>query len=149
MAGAVTARSQVEQLIEARLKEIEEQLRPFAELVDERRRLRDALDALRADLPADAAPASAGSTTPRGDVRKPARRSRPARRRRAPRGANLQAIMEFVSANPGSTAGDIASATGISRGVVYSATSRMSASGKLEREPKADGQVGYRLANAA
>ena len=37
---------------------------------------------------------------------------------------------------------------GLSRrsGVVYSATSRLSASGKLERVPKPDGQVGYRSA---
>jgi hypothetical protein len=32
-------------------------------------------------------------------------------------------------------------------GVVYSATSRLSASGKLERVPKPDGQVGYRVKN--
>jgi hypothetical protein len=77
--------------------------------------------------------------------------SRPGRRTsgsnrgpRAPRGSNLEAIVSHVAANPGATAGEISTATGIARGVVYSATSRLSSSGKLEREPKPDGQVGYR-----
>jgi len=142
MTGTATATSQVEQLIEHRLQEIEEQLRPLAVLEDERRRLRDALSALRA---------SEGT-----GGQAPVQRSRPAttRRRRAtasnggraPRGSNLAAILSHVTANPGATAGDIATATGISRGVVYSATSRLSSSGKLERVPKADGQVGYQPA---
>jgi hypothetical protein len=150
MADTATAKSQVEQLIEKRLAEIEEQLQPFAALVDERRRLQDALAALRADAPPGALPELPQSQTPRSQPPpKRARRSRSAKGKRAPRGSNLQAIVDFVSANPGSTAGEIASGTGISRGVVYSATSRMSASGKLERRPKSDGQVGYQVAKAA
>ena len=143
MTGTPTATAQVEQLIEHRLEEIEEQLRPFAELEDERQRLRHALDALRAD-PSHAGDGAA-ATSPQPTRRRPGRRtSRSSRGARAPRGSNLKAIVSHVAANPGATAGEIATATGIARGVVYSATSRLSSSGKLEREPKPDGQVGYR-----
>ena len=143
MTGTSTATAQVEQLIEHRLEQIEEQLRPFAELEDERQRLRHALDALRTG-PSDT-PDGGTATGRRSTRRRPGRRtSGSSRGARAPRGSNLKAILSHVSANPGSTAGEIATATGISRGVVYSATSRLSSSGKLEREPKPDGQVGYR-----
>ena len=136
MTGAATA--EVERLIESRLREIEEQLRPFTELERERSRLQDALVVLRGGV----APAPAArDAAPSGRA---ARRSRSGKR--APRGSNLRAIIAHVSAQPGATAGDIADATGISRGVVYSATSRLSSAGKLERVPKADGQVGYRPA---
>ena len=143
MTNTATGTTQVEQLIETRLQEIEEQLRPFAELVDERRRLKEALVALRGSESAGIEPASQATTSapPR---RRRSRRS--ARGGRAPRGSNLSAILEYVAGKPGSTAGEIATATGISRGVVYSATSRLSASGKLKREPKPDGQVCYRRA---
>lgn len=141
MTGTPTATAQVEQLIEHRLEEIEEQLRPFAELEDERQRLRHALDALRAG-PSHAGDSAAAAQPAR---RRPGRRtSRSGRGARAPRGSNLKAIVSHVAANPGATAGEIATATGIARGVVYSATSRLSSSGKLDREPKPDGQVGYR-----
>ena len=141
MTGTPTATAQVEQLIEHRLEEIEEQLRPFAELEDERQRLRHALDALRAG-PSHAGDRAAATQLTR---RRPGRRTGGSSRgARAPRGSNLKAIVSHVAANPGATAGEIATATGIARGVVYSATSRLSSSGKLEREPKPDGQVGYR-----
>ena len=140
MTGTATATKQVEQLIEHRLQEIEEQLRPFAELEEERRRLRDALGVLRG---ADAAGVEIASAAPTKTSPTRQRRRRSSRGRRAPRGSNLSAILEYVAANPGATAGEIATATGISRGVVYSATSRLSSSGKLMRRQKPDGQVGY------
>jgi len=143
MTGTATATSQVEQLIEHRLQEIEEQLRPFAELEDERRRLRDALDALRSGTPSGGDRSSSQSPQP-ARSRTGRRPARSVPRARAPRGSNLSAILSHVQANPGATAGEIATATGISRGVVYSATSRLSSSGRLERQPKPDGQVGYR-----
>ena len=146
MTATATATSQVVQLIEHRLQEIEDQLRPFAELENERQRLRDALDALRADRSGASDRSSAQRPRP-ATKRRARRRATATSGGRAPRGSNLSAIVAHVTANPGATAGDIANATGISRGVVYSATSRLSSSGKLERVPKADGQVGYRSAS--
>ena len=137
MTGALGGTAEVVKLIENRLKEIDEQLRPLTELQRERDKLREALGALREGEPRQSSPRA----------RKPAaRRSRAGKR--APRGSNLTAITDFVAANAGATAGEIAEATGISRGVVYSATSRLSSSGKLERVPKRDGQVGYRAAKS-
>jgi hypothetical protein len=133
MPGTSTGTAEVERLIEHRLEQIEEQLRPFTVLQDERRRLQDALGVLRdAETASDSAPGTH------------ARRRHSRSGKRAPRGSNLSAIVDYVAATPGSTAADIASATGISRGVVYSATSRLSSAGRLVREPKPSGQVGYR-----
>lgn len=136
MTGAVGGTAEVVKLIESRLEEIEKQLQPFAELERERSKLQQALGALRGDDPGPARTRRAGTQATR----------RPRSAKRAARGSNLTAITTFVSSNAGATAGEIAEATGISRGVVYSATSRLSASGKLERVPKPDGQVGYRVA---
>ncbi len=125
-----TATGEVAEFIERRLREIEEQLKPFEELERERRRLRQALGALRDEQPRSAAA--------RGMLRG---------RKRAARGSNLTAILEHVASTPGATAGEIADATGISRGVVYSATSRLAAAGRLRREPKPDGSVAYHPAD--
>ena len=135
MTGAVGGTADVVKLIESRLEEIERQLQPFTELERERSKLQQALGALRGDDPLPARARRAGKQATR----------HPRAGTRAARGSNLAAITRFVSSNAGATAGEIAEATGISRGVVYSATSRLSASGKLERVPKPDGQVGYRV----
>ena len=137
MTGALGGTAEVVKLIENRLKAIDEQLRPFDELRRERDKLREALEALRGDEP----PKSTARRPRRSGGRRSSRSGK-----RAARGSNLTAITEYVASNAGATAGEIAEATGISRGVVYSATSRLSTSGKLERVPKPDGQVGYRSA---
>jgi MarR family len=125
-----TATGEVAEFIERRLKEIEEQLKPFEELERERARLRQALGALRGEDLRNSAARGPGRGGGRG-------------RKRAARGSNLTAILDHVAATPGATAGEIADATGISRGVVYSATSRLAAAGRLRREPKPDGSVAY------
>jgi hypothetical protein len=127
----MTGSTDVEQLIEARLAEIEQELAPYAELEAERARLRRALSALRNEPD----PAGSGNGSRRGGNARGARR--------AARGSNLKAIVTFVSENPGATSGEIAAATGISRGVVYSAVSRLTNAGRLARSPKGDGQVAY------
>ena len=138
-----TATAEVERLIEHRLQQIEAEMKPFTELEIERRRLQEALGALRAVDSGSGASVRSDGRSAKGSRR----RSRQGKR--APRGSNLSAIVEHVTAHPGATAGEIAATTGISRGVVYSATSRLSAAGKLVREPKPDGQVGYRTPPAA
>lgn len=133
----MSAPSDVEQAIERRLHEIDEQLRPLEDLALERDRLRRALQALRPEPGATAAPPARG----RRGGRRAGRRAGGSRR--AKRGSNLSAILAHVRAHPGATAGQLAEATGIDRGVVYSAVSRLTTSGRLRREPLADGQVGY------
>ena len=129
----------VAQTIEQRLGEIEAQLRSYEELARERERLQRALHELRVDdgaapRRASATPAAASRTSaPRGGGR------------RARRGSNVEAITGFVTAHPGATAAEIATGTGIGRGVVYSATSRLAGSGRLRRVSSGDRQVGYEL----
>jgi sugar-specific transcriptional regulator TrmB len=119
----------VEQVIEDRLRQIDERLRVLAELRAERDRLQRALGALRSER-AVVASSAAGAQS---------------RGRRAKRGTNLKAILAYVQARPGATAGQVAEATGIKRTVVYSAVSRLTGSGRLGREELPDGQVGYRI----
>jgi hypothetical protein len=119
--------------------------RRLAELEDERVRLEQALRALgtdHGDKPSTPRQASKRATSRAASSRRPARRS-PGR---APRGQNKQAILEFVSANPGATAPQIAEGTGIDRGVIYSAVSRLASSGQLRKDPLTNGQVAYHVA---
>jgi hypothetical protein len=136
----VTGSTDVAQTIERRLREVEAQLRGYEDLARERERLQRALHELRRD---DGARPGWASTKPSAGKRPTAGRRRGGRR--AGRGANVEAIIGFVTGNPGATAAEIASGTGIGRGVVYSATSRLAASGRLRRVAKGDRQVGYEL----
>jgi hypothetical protein len=126
----MNAATDIARAIEQRLREVDAQLRGFDELVAERHRLNLALDELRADR-----------ATTRGAARAGARRAR--------HGSNLQAIIAYVTGAPGSSAADIARATGIDRSVVYSATSRLTSTGRLRRVSKGKRKVGYELAGPA
>jgi hypothetical protein len=136
----VAASTDVAQTIERRLREIDAQLRSYDELANERDRLQRALQVVRSDSDADTSTRSASRS---------ATRPASARRRRAPRrarrGSNIEAIISYVNANAGATAAEIATGTGIDRGVVYSATSRLAGTGRLRRTAKGDRQVGYEL----
>jgi hypothetical protein len=140
----VTASTDVVQTVEQRLREVEAQLGSYDELTRERDRLQRALNELRADGNSPAARRSAKRPAAVGTG---PRRRRSARRAR--RGSNVEAITSYVTANPGATAAEIATGTGIDRGVVYSATSRLAGSGRLRRVSKGDRQVGYEAAAAA
>jgi hypothetical protein len=137
----MSASTDVEQVIEQRLGEIDEQLRPYADLEAERDRLQRALQALRAETSA----AARASTPARRSPGRPRRQARRSPSGRAKRGSNLQAILDYVEGRPGATAAQLAESTGIDRGVVYSAVSRLTSSGRLRREQLPGGQVGYRV----
>ena len=118
-------------------QEIEAQLASYDDLVRERDSVRRALGELRGDSSA-ARPADGA----RAAGRQPGSRRRVSGRR-AKRGSSVRAIVDYVSANPGSTTAEIAAGTGIDRSIVYSATSRLASDGRLRRAPKGDRQVGY------
>lgn len=116
-------------VIEARLREIETEIAP---LEQEREQLARALRALH---DGDRRRPSAGA---------PSRRAGGSRRtKRAKHGSNVQAIVEFVRSHPGATTPQIADGTGISRAVVYSALARLTAAGRLAKQPREDGSVAY------
>jgi hypothetical protein len=136
----VTSSTDVAETIQRRLAEIDAQLGGYDELANERERLQRALQVLRTDSDTGPGPRRARrSATERAG----ATRRRGARRAR--RGSNVEAIIGYVTANPGATAAEIAASTGIGRGVVYSATSRLASSGRLRRVAKGERQVGYAL----
>jgi hypothetical protein len=116
----------VEDAIRARLQEIEQRLASLQDLERERARLSAALAVLRGDLPTE------GSVPMHGA-------------RRAPRGANQDAIVAYVEKHQDARSGDIAEATQIARPIVYSALARLTAVGRLERRTGTHGEIVYRL----
>lgn len=135
--------STVEKAIEQRLTEIEQQLRGVEDLQVERDRLTRALSELRGG----AANGRRQGRRGRGSATGTRKRQGGARAgKRAPRGSNQQAILDYISANPGSTTPQIAEATGIARPVVYSATSRLSSAGRLRKGNGNGGAVVYEMA---
>src|SRR3954470_12926301 len=132
----VAGLTDVARIIEQRLREIEGQLRGYEELARER----DRLERARGELVSDD-----GVRPGRASATRRASRRAAGRGRRARRGANVEAITGFVTAHPGATAAEIATGTGLGRGVVYSATSRLAGSGRLRRVSRGDRQVGYEL----
>jgi DNA invertase Pin-like site-specific DNA recombinase len=134
----VAGLTDVAHTIERRLREIEAQLNGYQELARERDRLQRALHELRSDDGTRPGPAPA---RPQAAGRASSRRQRSGRRAR--HGTNVEAITGYVKAHPGATAAEIAIATGIDRATVYSATSRLAASGRLRRIARGERQVGY------
>ena len=88
----------------------------------------------------------------------PARAATKRRRRRSPatstttrtrRGANREAILAAAQERPGSTARELADATGIARATVASTVTRLAAAGVLERGELPGGGVGFRAPRPA
>ena len=118
-----------------------EELRP---LVDEQRRLQAALLALgdgtdkaRAVVP------SGARTSPKRRGRKPT----PAKpRRRAPRGANRQAVLRAVGDRSGATSAELAAVSGVDRNTVYGLLAQLVKDGDLQKRALPTGRTGYVLA---
>jgi hypothetical protein len=122
-------------LLDRILREIRERKREARAAYDESRQLERALAALGEDT---------GAAAPRRAKGRSAERARAQPSRRAPRGAKREAILAAVRERPGSTAGEIADATGIARATVASTITRLTASGVLERSERPDAGVGFR-----
>jgi sugar-specific transcriptional regulator TrmB len=123
--------------LEQRLKEIERELAEHEPLVREREQIRAALEqppfaAAERGRPAAAAPRS----------RRPAAK-------RAPRGANREAILNAVGERPGASATEIAEVTKISRAVAYNTLAKLVEQGQLEKTELPGGQTGYKPATPA
>jgi hypothetical protein len=114
------------------------ELRP---LVDEHRRLEAALQALGdATTPSESAsPASAAR--PRGPKPTPAKP-----RKRAPRGANREAVLRAVKDRPGTTSTELANVSGVERNTLYGLLTRLVNAGELQTQSLPTGRTGYALA---
>jgi sugar-specific transcriptional regulator TrmB len=136
--------------------EIRERLDASRAAVDEVERLQSALHALQAGNGERPKPVNARRRRSRAatNTRAPAaankrapaptsRASASARRQRAPRGANREAVLAAVRARPGVTPNEVSSASGVKRGVVYNELRRLVSGGELVKQQLPSGRTGY------
>ena len=119
--------------LEQRLNEIDRRLADVQPLMDEQQKIRAAL-----------------ARAPFAVASRPTPRAMPARKvtKRAPRGANRDAILGVVAGRPGATASEIADVTKISRPVTYNTLAKLVEQGRLAKTALPGGQTGYRPAVA-
>lgn len=128
---------QIQRDIEQRLKE----LRP---LIEEKEQLEAVLAALSGDYKASGP--SPAAARPRARAASPGRAPYAAgKSRRAPRGANREAILKVVGERPGISAAEVAEITNIAKPTVHTTISQLKRKGILEPE----GPNGVRLAQAS
>ncbi len=128
--------AQIQRDIEKRLKE----LRP---LIEEKDQLEAVLAALNGETVANG---SATASRARGRSAAPTRAPYAAgKSRRAPRGANREAILKVVGERPGISAAEVAEITNIAKPTVHTTISQLKRKGILEPE----GANGVRLAEAS
>jgi DNA-binding MarR family transcriptional regulator len=73
----------------------------------------------------------------------------PAARKRAPRGANREAVLVVVGERPGVTARELAAASGVTGGTLYSLLRTLTQQGALQKRELPGGQTGYEVAVTA
>jgi hypothetical protein len=73
--------------------------------------------------------------------------AKPARARR-PRGANREAVLAVVRERPGVTASELAAASRVTGGTLYSLLARLTAQGELAKRDLPGGQTGYAMASS-
>lgn len=129
---------QIQRDIEKRLKE----LRP---LIEEKDQLEAVLAALSGEYANGNGGGAAVAARPRARAAVPAGRAPYAggKSRRAPRGANREAILKLVGERPGISAAEVAEITNIAKPTVHTTISQLKRKGILEPE----GANGVRLAS--
>ncbi len=123
-------------------RDIEKRLSELRPLIEEKEQLEAVLVALKngsAAVAAPAAPRAARATTTRSSGRAPYAAGKG---RRAPRGANREAILSVVRERPGVSAAEVASITRIAKPTVHTTISQLKRKGILEPE----GSGGVKLA---
>ena len=126
--------------------------RAINEIDSEAKRIRAEIDKQRKDLEKRIKPLQGQLSDLEDALRRLARRDghksvpkkRPATRR-APRGANKQAILAALDKQPGASAAEIATATGIKSTVVNSSLTGMAKQGEVKRT-KRNGRVTWKAA---
>lgn len=120
-----------------------DQLRPF---VDEHRRLDAAMQALDDVKPLHAGAAAASSPA---KTTKPRTPNTPAakQRKRAPRGANREAVLRAASQRPGATSAELAAVSGVEPNTLSALIRRLVNAGELHKRALPTGRTGYALAD--
>jgi DNA-binding MarR family transcriptional regulator len=70
-------------------------------------------------------------------------------RRRAPRGANREAVLRVIGERPGVTAPELAAASQVTGGTLYTLLRRLTDDGAVEKRELPGGRAGYALATSA
>lgn len=122
--------------------EIRERLDARREAVREYDRLQAALAALDSQ-PAGLSSRSGRPPRPEGSGRRQRRSS--GTPKRAPRGANREAVLRVVGDRPGITPSELAAASGVQKRSLYALLSTLTKQGALERQELPGGQTGYRV----
>ena len=121
-------------------RDIEKRLRELRPLIEEKEQLEAVLAALNGE------PVANGGS--RSGVRRSASTRAPyagGRARRAPRGANREAILKVVGERPGISAAEVADITNIAKPTVHTTISQLKRKGILEPE----GANGVKLAESS
>jgi IclR helix-turn-helix domain len=92
--------------------------------------------------------AAASAETKKGQVPRAAGPATAARKR-APRGANREAVLSVVGERPGVTARELAAASGVTGGTLYSLLRTLTQQGALEKRALPGGPTGYVVAASA
>jgi hypothetical protein len=71
------------------------------------------------------------------------------RAKRAPRGANREAVLRVVGERPGLTTAELAAASGVERNTLYALLATMTKRGELERRELPGGKTGYAPSGAS
>jgi DNA-binding transcriptional ArsR family regulator len=123
-------------------RDIEKRLQELRPLIEEKERLEAVLAALKNGSAAAPAPPRPRATTTRPASRAPYAAGKG---RRAPRGANREAILTVVRERPGVSAAEVAEITRIAKPTVHTTISQLKRKGILEPE----GSGGVKLARGA
>ncbi len=123
-------------------RDIEKRLRELRPLIEEKDQLEAVLAALNGDY---SPPANGTAGRPRARAAVPSGRAPYAggKSRRAPRGANREAILKLVGERPGISAAEVAEITNIAKPTVHTTISQLKRKGILEPE----GANGVKLAS--
>jgi DNA-binding transcriptional ArsR family regulator len=126
-------------LIERIRKDIQERLDALLSEADKLRKALQALDPRGASTPASGRTTTRSTSNARRST-SAARRPRPSSRRTPP-GATKRRVLDALSDGNARTAGEVAAATGITRGTVSTTLSKLAKSGEVVKAER-----GYRLA---
>jgi len=124
-------------------RDIEKRLQELRPLIEEKERLEAVLAALKNGSAAVASTPRARATTTRSAVARAPYAA--GKGRRAPRGANREAILSIVRERPGVSAAEVAEITRIAKPTVHTTISQLKRKGILEPE----GSGGVKLARGA
>jgi hypothetical protein len=125
-------------------RDIERRLKELQPLLEEKEQLEAVLAALTRDPGVNGSATAPARPRARASSRSSSRAPYAGgKRRRAPRGANREAILKIVGERPGITAAEVAELTRIAKPTVHTTISQLKRKGILEPE----GASGVRLAN--